>query len=220
MIYYLAGHISLCAVDDAVILLDVRGDRYLQLRGELGSALQRLDQSGAAGAELQGDVADRLIRMNVISTSVPPRRRDEDSAPVRTDSTTTYAGSHQGRAAQTAFCLVLLTFARLAVRLLPFWLLLQGLEYKRRRLRASKSTAPSDMLAAFATAQRLAPWRPLCLPDAIALALLLWRRGVSVNLVIGVKRGPFEAHSWVQLGDIVLIDSFDRVRCFTPLRYI
>ena len=42
-------------------------------------------------------------------------------------------------------------------------------------------------------------------------------RLLSAFLVIGVTASPFGAHAWVQIGDVVLNDSVDRVRRFVPI---
>lgn len=51
--------------------------------------------------------------------------------------------------------------------------------------------------------------RPDCLPRAVAIFVLLHRRGVPATLRIGVKRYPFGAHAWVECLGEVLDDSTD-----------
>ena len=46
-----------------------------------------------------------------------------------------------------------------------------------------------------------------CLPRALAVFVLLRRRGVPATLRIGVKRYPFGAHAWVECLGAVLDDS-------------
>lgn len=55
-----------------------------------------------------------------------------------------------------------------------------------------------------------------CLPDAIAIATHLRRRGVDAKLVFGVRL-PFAAHAWVQVDDVVVGDRPDRISAFTPI---
>ena len=50
---------------------------------------------------------------------------------------------------------------------------------------------------------------PDCLPRALAIFVLLRRRGVPATLRIGVKRYPFGAHAWVECRGEVLDDSTD-----------
>lgn len=56
-----------------------------------------------------------------------------------------------------------------------------------------------------------------CLPRSIALAICLASRGVSVQLVIGVKIAPFGAHCWVQAGDEVLNETVEEALRYQPI---
>lgn len=70
--------------------------------------------------------------------------------------------------------------------------------------------------AAFARASRYCDATDQCLVRGLAMRALLARRGLGVDLVIGVTL-PFAAHCWIQAGEVVLSDPVDRVRNFTPL---
>ena len=68
--------------------------------------------------------------------------------------------------------------------------------------------------------RELLPWVPFqgeCLFRSVMLQAYLRRRGLASALVIGCQTWPFEAHSWVQAGDLVLDDWVDHVLGFTPL---
>ena len=56
-----------------------------------------------------------------------------------------------------------------------------------------------------------------CLFDSLALMSFLAAEGLFPNWIIGVKTGPFGAHSWVQAGPTVLNDQHDHVRRFRPI---
>ena len=58
-----------------------------------------------------------------------------------------------------------------------------------------------------------------CLPRAIAIYVLLRRRGVPATLRIGVKRFPFAAHAWVEcLGDVLDGSTDDwQHECYVPI---
>lgn len=81
--------------------------------------------------------------------------------------------------------------------------------------------------AKFSTQQALvtASWRSRrlwsaedrCLPRSLALAHLLREAGSGAKLALGVMGQPFAAHAWVQDGDVVLNDTLDHVRLFTPI---
>lgn len=70
--------------------------------------------------------------------------------------------------------------------------------------------------AAFARASRFRDTTDQCLVRGLAMRAVLARRGLGVDLVIGVML-PFAAHCWIQAGEVLLSDPLDRVRNFTPL---
>lgn len=87
--------------------------------------------------------------------------------------------------------------------------------------RPSPPPAADDRLAEHVAAARAAlPWIPFegeCLQRAFQLKRLLARRGVATDWVFGVRTWPFAAHCWLQVGDLVIADSLERVRRYTPI---
>jgi transglutaminase-like putative cysteine protease len=69
----------------------------------------------------------------------------------------------------------------------------------------------------FQRAGLLTSTRNFCLPYSIMLTKFLRRRGFAAQLVIGVSGRPFAAHSWVQIGDMVINDTIDNISRFTPI---
>ena len=63
------------------------------------------------------------------------------------------------------------------------------------------------------------PWRTSCLRQALALWLLLRRRGLDAQLKIGVirRQAPFMAHAWVELGGVALDPEVPAGAVFPPL---
>jgi hypothetical protein len=53
------------------------------------------------------------------------------------------------------------------------------------------------------------PWQPTCLEKSLVLWRQLGRRGIAAELRIGARKeaGRFEAHAWVEMGNVVLNDS-------------
>ncbi len=60
----------------------------------------------------------------------------------------------------------------------------------------------------------------LCLFDSLALLHFLARFQVFPDWVFGVSADPFEAHCSVQLGDVVLNDTVERVSGLIPIMYV
>jgi hypothetical protein len=55
-----------------------------------------------------------------------------------------------------------------------------------------------------AAATRL-PWKPVCLPQAVAATWMLRRRGIHSTLYLGVDRATgFDAHAWVRVGRVIV----------------
>ncbi len=91
------------------------------------------------------------------------------------------------------------SFARVARRLGTFMR-----ESPPAEERAAVIQAKRIRWAVFATARRL-PWKPLCLPQAIAAKVMLRRRGIASTLYLGVdRRESFEAHAWVRVGRVIV----------------
>jgi hypothetical protein len=88
------------------------------------------------------------------------------------------------------------------------------------RAKRGEPDAAGVLIPAFLIAARLSPRHLDCLPSALALRRYLGWRGVRTDFVIGVKIAPFAAHCWLQIEDVVVGDSLERVRGFTPIRIV
>lgn len=84
---------------------------------------------------------------------------------------------------------------------------------------------PADIMTAQRTAQiarsvgTRSPWRASCLRQALAVWLILRRRGLDAQLKIGVirRQAPFMAHAWVDLGGVALDPEVPAGAAFPPL---
>ncbi|WP_083224804.1 lasso peptide biosynthesis B2 protein [Sphingomonas panacis] len=56
-----------------------------------------------------------------------------------------------------------------------------------------------------------------CLTRSLAMFSVLRARGVTANLVIGVRSEPFSAHAWVQYEGTVLNDTFGQINNYSPI---
>jgi len=62
------------------------------------------------------------------------------------------------------------------------------------------------------------PWRASCLEKSLVLWWQLGRRGIAAEMRVGARKeaGRFEAHAWVELGNVVLNDSGETHMHFAP----
>ena len=81
------------------------------------------------------------------------------------------------------------------------------------------AATPETIVAAcqFRAMRPFVPWLSRCLPHALLLCSYLRAGGHQSMLVIGVRLFPFEAHSWVQAGDVVLTDDLDLVAAYSVI---
>jgi Transglutaminase-like superfamily len=61
-------------------------------------------------------------------------------------------------------------------------------------------------------------WQASCLEKSLVLWWQLSRRGIAAEMRIGARKeaGRFEAHAWVELGDVILNDSGETHMHFAP----
>ena len=94
---------------------------------------------------------------------------------------------------------------------------------ERRRLRARSSATTcnvaqtSTLIAAFEELRPLYPRPYLCLFDSLALREFLATYRLFPRVVFGVVADPFQAHCWLQDGNVVLNDDLEQVAKYKPI---
>ncbi|MGH7503205.1 MAG: lasso peptide biosynthesis B2 protein [Longimicrobiales bacterium] len=112
---------------------------------------------------------------------------------------------------------ILLAAAGLLIRLRTFARLARKLgahmsETPRQVDRSEIARARRIRWAVSAAAKRL-PWKPVCLPQAVAATWMLRRRGIHSTLYLGVDRATgFDAHAWVRVGRVIVTGAPDHRR--------
>ena len=120
----------------------------------------------------------------------------------------------------------LLAGVRLGLWLLPFRLLLRLVSRLTPQVHAGSATRlprASQVAWAIQTASRYVPGTRACLPRALAVHMLLARRGVPARLRIGVARaenGLLDAHAWVEDQEGVLVGNLPDLSRFTAFPLI
>lgn len=117
--------------------------------------------------------------------------------------------------------LVALTKARLLLWLRPFsatWRDYDSQNSQRLQQSDAEPIDPALVALAVRRASRVVP-ASTCLAQALATQMMLARRGITVEVRIGVARDEhrsFEAHAWVELGGRVLIGNLNDLDRFEP----
>lgn len=78
-------------------------------------------------------------------------------------------------------------------------------------------TRACTLAAQFERLRPLIPRSGRCLAKSLLLLAYLRRHRFSPRLVFGVRTFPFEAHCWVEYEGVVLSDTVEHVRWYTPI---
>ena len=209
----LAPGVGYCDAGGDLIFLDVRRDRYLQLRGERRAAFERLCAREPNDSDaMEGLIDTGLFSRSEVATAITPLEVEIPTSDLAT------APIPRTPLASIAVAAWSLNWARKA--LLPGRLAatLDGLAAAKR----ARSGDPDDLgLAALAStygeARRWVPIPPRCLVDALALYRLSLRRGLTPTLVFGVRSNPFAAHCWLQSHSAVLTGTAEEANNYCPV---
>ena len=193
-----------CKVSERFIFLDIARDRYFALAdGAQHVFLERL------GIEATVSWHQPPPLPRPAAWLVPQRvSHDIGEGPFRLADVAAAVWSQrriEHRLARTSFQTVLVELRHLT---------------EQRTQRHSTKSRSGPTVRAFEQARLLRSAADRCLPRSIALKLRLAKLRLRTHLVIGVKDRPFGAHAWVQHGDIVLNDSLEEVRRYTPILII
>jgi hypothetical protein len=235
--YLLAPHVYPCISGQHVILMDLERDKYVAVlpahrlaswvRGwPVGAVAPQPphDSGGGADALVSQMLAHGMLvtdphigKPAVPITTVRPQRSlvefDLDARPKAGAALLwRFAGS----------CLR----AQLSLKLRPIQSIVDTVRDRKAR-RAARAPEPVDPARLRALVTAFARLRPLfytlrsaCLLDSLTLLHFLSAEGVHPDWVFGVKTEPFDAHCWVQQGEILLNDIPDRVRQYSPIMVV
>jgi hypothetical protein len=217
MAYHLPPHVSFGLLGERAVALDLRADRYFLIAPREAAALATA--SAAAGEAGPSATLDALVRRRLLGTG-----RGAPILPISAPAL--MLSAIEAPPANGDVPLIEVAFLRagagLHLRLLALngtlgcWRRLRR-RYARRPRREAADAAAICIAQAFANARVLLPAGHLCVPDSLALARLLWRRGIDADVYFGVRLAPFMAHAWVQRGDILLSDTLNTVGEYTPV---
>lgn len=213
MDYHLPSHSSFAAFGRRVVFLDLNADRYFLLRGEEASAVLAADSRTSEPIEaliarglLGGGAGDAVRPVEAIA---PTAGALED-------------GETDGRLPMVEL-LHHRTEAAVLLRLTGLQVTLERMRRRRhramsrRRCQIDQRGEAARLARGFARSRLFLPAARLCVPDSMALARSIWRRGIDADLYFGVRLEPFAAHCWLQHEDLLLSDPLNFVADYTPV---
>lgn len=240
--YFLAKQVFCGVVGQTAVLLDLRQDRYLTIpcRSLQAVGIDVLAQSTVTSVEPTGpaDIADgeniarTLLLQRLITTD-----RDASNPIVPTqlqaaqqalwafvgDDPLTWPRQRRNRQYLKSI-FVAATAALLCLKYCAFERVISGWMEVRRHcvgdLRNVNLEACANVVSTFEHYRPLIPHRYLCLFDSLALLRVLAGRQQYPHWVFGVQTDPFLAHCWIQWEDVVLNDSVEEIRTYTPIMVV
>jgi hypothetical protein len=232
--YMLAPHVYWCAIEDGVVLLDLKRHKYVGIGRTHSDLLYRILEGGVSTSNSSpaiSDVGGELAALSKILVTEGLVTRDAMLGKPLTPPSINTVGSADSLPQLTAgqpfrFINVL----RLMVSFITTKHQLRKVPFDRivRNAQAVRPELASTIAALGAKEMRLIRlfrrFRSIfytahnnCILDSLVLRDFLRRNGISTTWVIGVESRPFAAHSWIQHRGIVLNDSLEHVRRYTPI---
>lgn len=235
--YYLAQHAHACVTNGQVVVLDIRRHKYIGL-GRVSSALLApyvegwppMDGDGAVERKSSDESArttvTKMERMGLI-TRDPAQAHTATTQTIMTLAARTLvpADLEERPIVKWGFGLRMLQACMTAawdLRLCRFEQVVSRL--RGRKTECSVTAAGCDRQALFDVVERYVYARPLffsarnaCLYDSRTLLELLYYHCIVPTWIFGVHTEPFQAHCWLQLGDLVVNDAVENVSRFTPI---
>ncbi len=233
--YLLAPHVYPCVSGQHVVLMDLERDKYVAVvpahrlaawvRGWPVDSMHALDSPHDADAGADGLVSQMLAHGMLVSDPHVGKPAIPVSAVRATRSLVELdldARPRTGAALLWRFGRSYLQ-AQLSLKLRPIQAIVETVR-NRKTARAAGGLREADTVRLRALVSAFTRLRPLfytlrsaCLLDSLTMVHFLGAEGIHPDWVFGVKTEPFDAHCWVQHGEIVLNDAPDRVRQYSPI---
>lgn len=235
--YLLPPYVHVCRADDHVVMLDLRRSKYLAIGQRLGQVLGTLvlgwpTELVSCTEATHAEALPEKCR-SAVNDMVHQGLLTQDSTLGKTASPLTLVPAAASLVGEDADVDVRIDARRIATFLSSVAVAGANLRWGKfervvRSVQARKARhcertafdfdAARDAMAAF---ERLRPLgfssRDKCLFHSLALIEFLAHERIFPMWIIGVKTGPFGAHSWVQQGNVVFNDLPEQVRRFTPI---
>ena len=231
----LANHVHMCVLDDGIMFLDARANRYVALGREHLPALtaQLLGLSAAMDIHQQphGNVAtpreDLLVALEskgLVTRDVSKGRACVPPTLLAVDIARSFEipsldpDIRIGDACKFVWAALR---ARIALRTRSLESIVEDLSGEGCSPLLRSDEDPARIGAHFRRLRRFAfPTRDNCLFAALALTYFMRSYGIRPRFVIGLRSNPFRAHCWVQYENIAFDNRPDRLGRYTPIRVV
>ena len=233
--YLLAPHVYPCVSGQHVILMDLERDKYVAVMpaqrlarwvrgwpvGEPPGTDSPSDADGNADALVSQLLAHGMLVTDPhvgkpavpVTTTRPQRSLVEFDLDARPKANALQLCRFGGSCLQ----------AQLSLKLRPIQSIVEAIRERKARREAGvpPHADPARLRSLVTSFARLRPLfytlRSACLLDSLTLLHFLGAEGIHPDWVFGVKTDPFDAHCWVQHGEVLLNDIPDRVRQYSPI---
>lgn len=213
-------HLAYCITGGRAVFMDIERGRYFALPERSDAHFRGL----VSGEFLPGSDQEALeaLTRSGIFVDAPDGMKPARLCPaVRRPQTDLSEGGYSASLALCARAVIAELRAAHWIRTYQFGPLIARLASLKSSTRMRNSQdhlrACGEIASALSTTALIIPTRDRCLVRSIAFLQMALSRRVDAHLVFGVSVDPFAAHCWVQSGDHVLNDRYERVRAFTPI---
>lgn len=217
MFWRILPHATVSIASGALILLDIRLDRYFRIPSR-SAALMKAWLKGeptAAPPEVLRLLADnRIVGHGDPAPANTSRERVEIPCDLISPCWTAAGAPTERRS---------VIIAQVVTRFLLRTRALEAILRDRSHAHAGPPVDPEHLrqrCAIFARSRAFSPFAHNCLLDTLSLARWLGADARDCVIVFGVTAHPFTAHCWLQSRHVVMNDSFDHVSRHTPILVI
>lgn len=218
--FRLANHLSFCRCGGRHLFLDLANDRYFALEQRAEASFCKIVEEGSISEAELAPLSTMIERGYLLLA--PAGSRPTPCPYLRRPVRSLVEGAGRARFGDVVHAVARLAIASSALKRRPLRTVIRHLV--ERKARTSLPPAPEDELSEIAAALKASRLvaTPLdqCLPRSIAAMHMLLDRGWSSELVVGVRLQPFAAHCWLQSNQLLVNESVEQVRNFTPILVI
>jgi len=226
---FLRKDVHLCVTDNAAVFLDLSRDKYLGLNAESLPPLLELMSASVHDERHVRLLADGLQAQALTTTDpslgypLAPLTIELADKPLPVlDSPEQFDICADVKMRDVLTLLMSYLRATFNLRCHSLRYAIHNAKERKQRLHRESTTSNLDLVKRLVHVfQRI---RPLiytahnkCILDSATLVEFLAYHDIYPTWVLGVKTGPFRAHSWVQYGQYVLNDNPVETRRYTPI---